>query len=75
MAKREHNKCSRMPRAAMKRDKAKHNISTPSRFGVMEMTRQRVRDVAEVGRKMFVRRATERQGGGEHSHPERIELP
>ena len=49
MAKREHNKqLTDALRAAMKRDKAKHNISTPSRFGVMEMTRQRVRDVAEV---------------------------
>ena len=49
MAKREHNKqLTDAMRAAMKRDKAKHNISTPSRFGVMEMTRQRVRDVAEV---------------------------
>jgi ribonuclease G len=49
MAKREHNKqLTDSMRAAMKRDKAKHNISTPSRFGVMEMTRQRVRDVAEV---------------------------
>ena len=49
MAKREHNKqLTDAMKEAMKRDKAKHNISSPSRFGVMEMTRQRVRDVAEV---------------------------
>ena len=33
---------------AMKGDKAKHNILAPSRFGVVEMTRQRVRPVADV---------------------------
>ena len=49
MAKREHNKqLTDALKAAMKRDKAKHNISAPSRFGVVEMTRQRVREVAEV---------------------------
>ena len=32
----------------MKRDKAKHNIAAPSRFGVVELTRQRVREVANV---------------------------
>jgi ribonuclease G len=49
MAKREHNKqLTDALKEAMKRDKAKHNIASPSRFGVVEMTRQRVRDVAEV---------------------------
>jgi ribonuclease G len=49
MAKREHNKqLTDAMKDAMKRDKAKHNLSQPSRFGVMEMTRQRVRDVAQV---------------------------
>ena len=35
-------------KSAMKVDKAKHNIAPPSKFGVMELTRQRVRDVANV---------------------------
>ena len=49
MAKREHNKqLTDALKEAMKRDKAKHNIAFTSRFGVVEMTRQRVRDVAEV---------------------------
>ena len=49
MAKREHNKqLTDAMKEAMKRDKAKHNIMSPSRFGVMEMTRQRVREVADV---------------------------
>ncbi len=49
MAKREHNKqLTDALRAAMKNDKAKHNIAVPSRFGVVELTRQRVRDVAQV---------------------------
>ena len=49
MAKREHNKqLTDALRAAMKKDKAKHNIAVPSRFGVVELTRQRVRDVAQV---------------------------
>lgn len=49
MAKREHNKqLTDAMKEAMKRDKAKHNIMAPSRFGVMEMTRQRVREVADV---------------------------
>ncbi|MDA1335584.1 MAG: Rne/Rng family ribonuclease [Bacteroidetes bacterium] len=49
MAKREHNKeLLTALKEAMKSDKAKHNILAPSRFGVVEMTRQRVRPVAEV---------------------------
>ena len=49
MAKREHNKqLTDALKAAMKRDKAKHNIAAPSRFGVVELTRQRVREVANV---------------------------
>jgi ribonuclease G len=49
MAKREHNKqLTDAMRDAMKPDKAKHNIAPPSKFGVMELTRQRVRDVADV---------------------------
>jgi ribonuclease G len=49
MAKREHNKeLLTALKEAMKSDKAKHNIQAPSRFGVVEMTRQRVRPVAEV---------------------------
>ena len=49
MAKREHNKLlTDTMKAAMKGDKAKHNIASPSKFGVMELTRQRVRDVANV---------------------------
>lgn len=49
MAKREHNKELMLAlKEAMKDDKAKHNIIAPSRFGVVEMTRQRVRPVADV---------------------------
>jgi|TARA_Y100000385_G_scaffold282039_1_gene335809 ribonuclease G len=49
MAKREHNKqLTDAMKKAMKGDKAKHNIQPPSRFGVVEMTRQRVRPVADV---------------------------
>ena len=49
MAKREHNKeLTDALKEAMKTDKAKHNILAPSRFGVVEMTRQRVRPVATV---------------------------
>jgi ribonuclease G len=49
MAKREHNKeLTTAMKEAMKGDKAKHNILAPSRFGVVEMTRQRVRPVADV---------------------------
>lgn len=49
MAKREHNKqLTDALKEAMKADKAKHNILPPSRFGVVEMTRQRVRPVADV---------------------------
>jgi ribonuclease G len=32
----------------MKDDKAKHNIQPPSRFGVVELTRQRVRPETEI---------------------------
>ena len=32
----------------MKEDKAKHNIQAPSRFGVVELTRQRVRPETEI---------------------------
>ena len=32
----------------MKSDRAKHNILPPSRFGVMEITRQRVRPVTDI---------------------------
>ncbi|MFT5184173.1 MAG: ribonuclease G [Flavobacteriales bacterium] len=35
-------------KSAMDTDKAKHNILAPSRFGVVEITRQRVRPVADV---------------------------
>jgi ribonuclease G len=49
MAKREHNKqLTDALKAAMAKDKAKHNIQPPSRFGVVEMTRQRVRPVAKI---------------------------
>ena len=49
MAKREHNKeLTTAMKEAMKGDKAKHNILAPSRFGVVEMTRQRVRPVADM---------------------------
>ncbi len=49
MAKREHNKeLTSAIKEAMQPDKAKHNILAPSRFGVVEMTRQRVRPVADV---------------------------
>ena len=33
---------------AMEDDKAKHNVLPPSRFGVIEMTRQRVRPETEI---------------------------
>ncbi|HRH39444.1 MAG TPA: ribonuclease E/G, partial [Flavobacteriales bacterium] len=33
---------------AMESDKAKHNVLPPSRFGVIEMTRQRVRPETEI---------------------------
>ncbi|WP_306641847.1 Rne/Rng family ribonuclease [Sanyastnella coralliicola] len=33
---------------AMSTDKAKHNILPPSRFGVVEITRQRVREVTDI---------------------------
>lgn len=33
---------------AMKHDKAKHNVLPPSRFGVVEITRQRVRPVTDI---------------------------
>lgn len=33
---------------AMKNDKAKHNILPPSKFGVVEITRQRVREVTNI---------------------------
>jgi ribonuclease G len=32
----------------MKPDKAKHNVLAPSRFGVVEITRQRVRPVTDI---------------------------
>jgi|TARA_B110000211_G_scaffold111131_1_gene129113 ribonuclease G len=49
MAKKEHNKqLTDAMKLAMKVDKAKHNIAPPSKFGVIELTRQRVRDVANV---------------------------
>ena len=32
----------------MKPDKAKHNVLAPSRFGVVEITRQRVREVTDI---------------------------
>jgi ribonuclease G len=35
-------------RKAMKQDKAKHNVLSPSRFGVVEITRQRVREVTDI---------------------------
>ena len=35
-------------RLFMKGDKAKHNIQPPSRFGVVELTRQRVRPETEI---------------------------
>ena len=33
---------------ALKDDKAKHNVLPPSRFGVVEITRQRVREVTDI---------------------------
>ncbi len=33
---------------AMKDDKAKHNVLPPSKFGVVEITRQRVREVTDI---------------------------
>jgi ribonuclease G len=49
MAKREHNKqLTDALKAAMEDDKAKHNIQPPSRFGVVELTRQRVRPVTNI---------------------------
>jgi ribonuclease G len=35
-------------RKSMKPDKAKHNVLAPSRFGVVEITRQRVRPVTDI---------------------------
>ncbi len=35
-------------RKEMKLDKAKHNVLAPSRFGVVEITRQRVREVTDI---------------------------
>jgi ribonuclease G len=35
-------------RDAMKEDKAKHNVLPPSRFGVVEITRERVKPVTKV---------------------------
>ncbi len=35
-------------KAAMKTDKAKHNVLAPSRFGVVEITRERVKPVTQV---------------------------
>jgi len=35
-------------REAMKSDKAKHNVLAPSRFGVVEITRERVKPVTQV---------------------------
>ena len=35
-------------RSSMKPDKAKHNVLSPSRFGVVEITRQRVREVTDI---------------------------
>lgn len=35
-------------REAMKEDKAKHNVLPPSKFGVIEITRQRVRPVTDI---------------------------
>ncbi len=35
-------------REALKQDKAKHNVLPPSRFGVVEITRQRVREVTDI---------------------------
>ena len=35
-------------RKAMKPDKAKHNVLAPSRFGVVEIARQRVREVTDI---------------------------
>jgi len=35
-------------KSAMKDDRAKHNILSPSRFGVVELTRQRVRPETEI---------------------------
>ncbi len=32
----------------LKDDKAKHNVLPPSRFGVVEVTRQRVREVTDI---------------------------
>lgn len=35
-------------RECLKEDKAKHNVLPPSRFGVVEITRQRVREVTDI---------------------------
>lgn len=35
-------------REELKDDKAKHNVLPPSRFGVVEITRQRVREVTDI---------------------------
>ncbi len=49
MHKRENNqKLFDTMKAAMKGDRAKHNIIPPTRFGVIEMTRQRVRPVTDI---------------------------
>jgi ribonuclease G len=41
-------KLSDVLRDAMKEDKAKHNVLPPSRFGVVEITRERVKPVTKV---------------------------
>ncbi len=49
MHKRENNqKLFETLREAMRADRAKHNIIPPTRFGVIELTRQRVRPVTDI---------------------------
>lgn len=49
MSKRENNKkLHQHMKDCMKDDRAKHNILAPSRFGVMELTRQRVRPETDI---------------------------
>ncbi len=49
MYKKEHNhKLFETLKEAMRGDRAKHNIIPPSKFGVVELTRQRVRPVTDI---------------------------
>jgi ribonuclease G len=49
MHKKEHNKILfEKMKELLKTDRAKHSVIPPSKFGVMEITRQRVRPVTEI---------------------------